>query len=721
MLDYGIYVLRNNPSEIDVNLSSVTTYNYVGIGTKIGGLHTKPIYLSSGTEGTAGINSIYCYFGDFPQSLKTDDVVVDNSKFITQGAFTYYEGSDNCYYVKNDIDNKYYRVEPIKWRVFLDNKDGTSRKLLLAESILNGCRYYDNDSDRWDDENLKKVYSTDYEYSRIRAYLNSRRYLTKENSNAKETYDETFWGKGFLTTAFTSDAINLIDNANIYGRLKDKIFLMSEIDFSTKTDFYGSGISDIYRIRKPTDFAKANGVTQYGDSNEGGYWWLSTYSSYSISCVTSDGGISSGFTRSVEGVVPALYVNEINQGNINYIVSFNTNGGSTIHSQSISSFNVITCPADPVKNGFAFDGWYIDESLTQKFDFSEMITSDMILYAKWIEASLYNISIDNTIKHGTVTVDKNSASKGTVITITVSANKDYEFERISVKDSDNIDIEFEEVSKGTKYTFEMVGKDVSISASFNAIYSIENKSTDDNGTVTIDKEKATAGTLVTIQVSPKNGYECENISVQDIDSNKLKIVNVADGKKYTFIMPENNVQIVVSFKRKEAIGKIGKYGKPYFLGDIVFSDGSAVPYKKDIMLTDEQKEKAIAVIFYVGKELSNTDKVESWMADRTLGVGLTLYNDDISWCSKNAAACNFSIPSIQCSYTGTSGNYKFSGHTNGSDNLLQIQSYLVVDKKMNNDTYMVDYYPAFYFAKNYVDYDERIKGSAFSKNWFFHQ
>lgn len=44
---------------------------------------------------------------------------------------------------------------------------------------------------------------------------------------------------------------------------------------------------------------------------------------------------------------------------------------------------VHTMPPDPVREGYIFDGWFTDEALTQPYDPSVPITSDMTLYAKW--------------------------------------------------------------------------------------------------------------------------------------------------------------------------------------------------------------------------------------------------------------------------------------------------------------------------------------------------
>ncbi|MCL2337317.1 MAG: S-layer homology domain-containing protein, partial [Firmicutes bacterium] len=74
-------------------------------------------------------------------------------------------------------------------------------------------------------------------------------------------------------------------------------------------------------------------------------------------------------------------------GAINYTVSFNTNGGGTINSQKIASGAKVSQPADPVKDGYTFAGWYTDQKLTTKFDFTKTITGNITLYANWTSNS----------------------------------------------------------------------------------------------------------------------------------------------------------------------------------------------------------------------------------------------------------------------------------------------------------------------------------------------
>lgn len=74
-------------------------------------------------------------------------------------------------------------------------------------------------------------------------------------------------------------------------------------------------------------------------------------------------------------------------------VTFDSNGGSTVQSQSVTSGAKATEPTAPTKEGFTFVGWYSDEDLETEFDFDTAITADTTLYAKWEKS--YDVTADN--------------------------------------------------------------------------------------------------------------------------------------------------------------------------------------------------------------------------------------------------------------------------------------------------------------------------------------
>ena len=66
-----------------------------------------------------------------------------------------------------------------------------------------------------------------------------------------------------------------------------------------------------------------------------------------------------------------------------YIVKFDTNGGSEIPSQVVNYGEKITKPDNPTKANSIFINWYLDEDFTKEFSFDNKIKGNHTLYAKW--------------------------------------------------------------------------------------------------------------------------------------------------------------------------------------------------------------------------------------------------------------------------------------------------------------------------------------------------
>jgi len=84
---------------------------------------------------------------------------------------------------------------------------------------------------------------------------------------------------------------------------------------------------------------------------------------------------------------------------INYTVSFNVDG-SSVTTATVVNGKTVAKPADPIKDGFVFLGWYADAELTVPYAFDSTIIKDnTIVYAKFAAkgpegSSEYTISFD---------------------------------------------------------------------------------------------------------------------------------------------------------------------------------------------------------------------------------------------------------------------------------------------------------------------------------------
>ena len=174
------------------------------------------------------------------------------------------------------------------------------------------------------------------------------------------------------------------------------------------------------------------------------------------------------------------------------------------------------------------------------------------------------------------------------------------------------------------------------------------------------------------------------------------------------------------------------------VGDIVFNDGSAMPYEEFAALNDDMKNSiktsSIAVIFYSGTDLNSPDAEGNIDNNtiRTLGVGLKHSEEKLKWYKEGTGgAYDYDIDTIRClPDDGFSvGHIEFTGNQdkNGSDNFEQISLWLSKNQKYyvytTNDP--EQYFPAFYFAQNYkvhkIGSEESSRilvGSDYENGWY---
>ena len=78
----------------------------------------------------------------------------------------------------------------------------------------------------------------------------------------------------------------------------------------------------------------------------------------------------------------------------NYTVSFNSQGGSSVSTKNAANNSLIIAPGIPTKVGYTFGGWYKEGTCINVWNFiTDNVTSDAILYAKWISKPSDVISV----------------------------------------------------------------------------------------------------------------------------------------------------------------------------------------------------------------------------------------------------------------------------------------------------------------------------------------
>jgi len=67
-----------------------------------------------------------------------------------------------------------------------------------------------------------------------------------------------------------------------------------------------------------------------------------------------------------------------------FIVTFESNGGSAVKAKTVKEGKKVAKPADPTREGYAFAAWFKEEALTTEWGFAtDVVTADITLYAKW--------------------------------------------------------------------------------------------------------------------------------------------------------------------------------------------------------------------------------------------------------------------------------------------------------------------------------------------------
>ena len=123
---------------------------------------------------------------------------------------------------------------------------------------------------------------------------------------------------------------------------------------------------------------------------------------------------------------------------------------------------------------------------------------------------------------------------------------------------------------------------------------------------------ATYGTPVSFSFSANTGCRFNSISSDDV-------ILEGSGTHRSFTMPANNITISADFSRTH----LGTKDRPDALWDIVFNDGSAIPYSSSLTFTQAQKEAAIAILVCYDD-----------CRDGMLGLGLK--HNSLSFCASTA-------------------------------------------------------------------------------------
>ncbi len=116
--------------------------------------------------------------------------------------------------------------------------------------------------------------------------------------------------------------------------------------------------------------------------------------------IGSSGGSSSSTTP---GTTPGSIAGATGATGGQYQVIFNSTGGSSVATVRVNANALLAQPPVPTKTGYYFGGWYMDSACTIKYDFTQPVTHNFTLFARWTDSISFTDLIPGTWYYGAVT------------------------------------------------------------------------------------------------------------------------------------------------------------------------------------------------------------------------------------------------------------------------------------------------------------------------------
>ncbi|MDD3947493.1 MAG: InlB B-repeat-containing protein, partial [Clostridia bacterium] len=287
-----------------------------------------------------------------------------------------------------------------------------------------------------------------------------------------------------------------------------------------------------------------------------------------------------------------------------FLISFETNGGSAIPSQRLTSTDTLVLPVPPTKDGFVFDGWYTDSNLKFKYNPNTFkINANATLYAAWVDVNLYPHTITAQVEGLTLRI-YDSMTGLTPDQLSLYSDADVELSTFQAVKNDRVAVTVRVWKQGYRYkegtlkannepitegSFLMPAENVVIAFEIELINYTLSVNQAEHGEVYADKSIATFGEIVTLLTIPDYGYRVANLTFNNASLNNN-----------SFIMPSNNVIIAATFTPIS--------GPDYTVQTISVEGGSVLPAKTSAKYGEYVEVQTIAEEGYYLQSLSMNDK-----------------------------------------------------------------------------------------------------------------
>lgn len=339
---------------------------------------------------------------------------------------------------------------------------------------------------------------------------------------------------------------------------------------------------------------------------------------------------------------------------IQLVVSYDSNGGSTIAPQFVSSGGTVVFQNTPMKECYNFEGWYYDSALTQAYKGSDPIASSLTLYAKWAASGANALCGAATLTSAIGTV---SAGGTASETITVGSGTTLAALRAAITPTANATFEIYNADGITKATTLETGMKIIVTpqgGTYKVTYTITVSSPNLalNKPATVDStcnasQKATNAVDGSISNDSKWCSKSGNRWLQ-IDLGSVKQVNQfiikhasEGGESASYNTKAYNIQVSKDGTNWSTVVKVTNNTKSVTVDNIASASGR---YIKLIVTTPTQTTNLAARIYeFQVFGLTNLALNKPATVDSTCNATQTAtkavdgnVNNDSKWCSKSS-------------------------------------------------------------------------------------
>lgn len=347
--------------------NSYAVYNDVKTGFDFEvnkGYKNSGIQLNNNKSGSPGCLYNKVSFGD----IQSIEIVAGTVK-----SYSVYIGSDGEFTKYDDINVKVDTITAKGTKVIdlSDNKDNIG----YLKIAVSGCCVF---------QSVKVTYGesiTSYSVSFFDGAEEYTKYSTKVEENGKLIRPTDPEKEGYVFAGWYTN-VDLTDKYDFDSPVKADLKLYAKFESAAAVET--QTVTFMKDAETPFDTSvvkKGNTVGIPAEPTNDGYSFGGWYKD--VNCTTVY-----DFNTPVNEDI-TLYAKWLAK----YTVSFDTDGGSTVETQTVVTGNKATKPtSNPTKKGYNFIGWYTDNTYTTEFDFENtIITDNTTIYAKFEDASIFKL------------------------------------------------------------------------------------------------------------------------------------------------------------------------------------------------------------------------------------------------------------------------------------------------------------------------------------------